>query len=85
MWTLCRFLPLMVGDKVPEDNAYWRHFLDVIEILDYVLAPTVRENIPDCLAEAISVSLMDFQQLYPNASFLPKMHYITHIPRYLKQ
>lgn len=85
MWTLSRFLPLMVGDKVPKDNAYWMHFIEVIETLGHVLAPTVQENTPDCLAEAISTSLMDFQQLYPDASFLPKMHYMTRIPRYLKQ
>ena len=62
-----------------------RYFTPVMDILHYVLAPTARENIPDCLAEAISISLMDFQQLYPHASTLPKMHYMSHIPRYLKQ
>ena len=85
MWTLSRFLPLMIGNKIPKDNAYWMHFIEVTEILDYVLAPTVREDISDHLVEAISISLLDFQQLYPDASFLPKMHYMTHIPRYLKQ
>lgn len=75
----------MIGNKIPKDNAYWMHFIEVTEILDYVLAPTVREDISDHLVEAISISLLDFQQLYPDASFLPKMHYMTHIPRYLKQ
>ena len=85
MWMLSRYLPLMVGNKIPEDNAYWMHFIEVTEILDYILAPTVRQHTPNSLANAISISLLDFQQLYPDASFLPKMHYMTHIPRYLKQ
>ena len=33
----------------------------------------------------ISENLEEFTHLYPNASFLPKMHYLTHIPKYLNR
>lgn len=85
MWTLARLLPLMIGSKIPEGNAYWLHFIELTEILDYALCPIVRQGIPDYLTTVISNNLRDFQQLHPDSSFLPKMHYITHIPRYLKK
>jgi len=85
MWTLSRLLPLMVGKKVPQENAYWLHFIEVVEILDYTLRPIVRLTTPDNLAGVISSNLYDFQLLYPDSSFIPKMHYMTHIPRYLKK
>ena len=85
MWTLSRFLPLMVGKIVSQENAYWQHFIEVVEILDYTLRPIVRPSTPDNLTAVISSNLYDFQLLYPDALFLPKMHYMTHIPRYLKK
>ena len=85
MWTLSRLLPLMVGKKIPYENAYWQHFIEVLEIMDYTLRPIVRQNTPDNLAAVIASNLYDFQLLYPKSPFLPKMHYMTHIPRYLKK
>ena len=85
MWTLSRFLPLTVGKNISQDNAYWQHFIEVVEILDYVLRPIVRPSTPENLSAVISSNLFDSQLLYPDASFLPKMHYMTHIPRYLEK
>ena len=85
MWILSRLLRLMVGKKVPYENAYWQHFIEVLEILDYTLRPIVRQHTPDNLAAVIGSNLYDFKLLYPTSPFLPKMHYMTHIPRYLKK
>ena len=27
MWTLARFLPLVIGDLIPEDDKHWENFL----------------------------------------------------------
>ena len=34
MWTLGRLLPVMIGHIIPEDNAHWVHYLEVLDIMD---------------------------------------------------
>ena len=75
----------MVGKKVPYKNVYLQHFIEVLEIMDYTLHPIVRQSTPDNLGAVIASNLYDFQLLYPMSPFIPKMHYMTHIPRYLKK
>lgn len=41
MWCLIRFLPQMIGHKVPEDNEYWGLFLLLRTIMDMIFAPVI--------------------------------------------
>ena len=37
-WTLSRFLPLLIGDLVPEDDNHWQLFLLLLKIIKWVTA-----------------------------------------------
>lgn len=83
MWTLSRLLPVMVGKYIREDDDNWLHFLQLLDIMEYTFSPTVLSNTPAYLAMIISSNLTTYKELYPEFSFIPKMHYMVHIPQYL--
>ena len=41
MWCLARLLPLIIGSEIPTDNGHWYNFLLLLEMLDYIFAPTI--------------------------------------------
>lgn len=43
-WCLGRFLPLLVGDLVPEGDDKWANYLDLLTILDYIFAPITTQD-----------------------------------------
>lgn len=53
----------------------------LLEILRYVLAPEILHDEVGMLSVLIVDFLSEFVQLYPQASVIPKMHYMVHIPR----
>lgn len=40
-WCLARLLPLIIGKEVPMDDEYWENYLLLLEMLDYIFAPTL--------------------------------------------
>ena len=44
MWTLARFLPLVIGDLIPEDNKHWENFLCLLDIMDILFSHTVADD-----------------------------------------
>ena len=80
-WALGRLLPLMIGTSVPLTDPCWRHYTSLLEIMRYVLAPDILPEEVAWLNILIVDFLTVFVQLYPEASVLPKMHYMVHIPR----
>ena len=83
MWTLSRLLPVMIGKYVNEDDENWLHFLQLLDIMEYTFSPTVSSHTPAYLAVIICSNLTTYKEIYPEASFIPKMHYMVHIPQYL--
>lgn len=80
MWCMGRYLPLIVGDLIPEDNEYWQNFLLLLDIIDYIFAPTCNNTIVAYLHFLIEAHHMEFKRLYPENSIIPKMHYMIHYP-----
>lgn len=67
----------MVGHKIPKDDDYWLNYLDLLEIVDMLIAPELTE---DDVAH-LATHHHEFKQLYPHASVTPKMHYLVHMPK----
>lgn len=61
------------------------HYLELLDILGLALAQVVRYDTPAYLQVIIADHLRSFKLLYPEASVIPKMHFMVHIPRYLDQ
>ena len=84
MWLLGRLLPLMIGEYVPEDDAHWRCFVNLMRIVCLVTAVEITHDSVDILQVLIEDYLCEFNLLYPN-SITPKMHYLLHLPNQIKQ
>ena len=81
MWCLGRFLPLIIGSQLPEDDERWCLFLTLLEIVDIIFAEVTTIDKAAYLRDLITDHHSRFVQLYPNCSVIPKMHYILHYPR----
>ena len=80
MWCLLRLSPLMFGDYVPENNPHWENFLILLTILNIVMAPVISMNLVAYLRLLIEQHHLEFKELYPDCSIIPKFHYIVHYP-----
>ena len=45
MWLFGCILPLLIGDKVPDDDDKWKLLLNLIEIMDYLFSLKTRLHI----------------------------------------
>ena len=82
MWYLGRFLPLLIGDFIPEDDDYWENFLTLLDIIDYVFAPVTTHRLASHISLLVEDFLTEFSKLY-GRPLTPKMHYLVHIPSWI--
>ena len=80
MWLFSRILPIMIGDKIPEDDQYWVNFLRVLEIADRLFSPNLEEDDAAYLQALICDHHEEFCHNYPDESIIPKMHFMVHMP-----
>ena len=81
MWTFARFLPVIIGHKIPKDDEHWRNFLCLLEITNIVFAREVTLESIGYLESLISDHHSCFKDLYPHAAVTMKMHSMVHLPR----
>lgn len=79
MWTFVHFLPLMIGDKIPRGNKYWKLICLLIEIIDIVFSQYFDETI----LKTLSIKIESHHKLYlklfgPELKLKPKFHYFLH-------
>ena len=84
MWTLARFLPLVIGHLIPENDKYWENFLCLLDIMDILFSHTVADDAIGNLEALISDHHSTFLELYPGIQITMKMHSIVHMPRLIK-
>ena len=74
MWALGCLLLLIAGQYAPDGDM-------MLEITDYLLAPEVTLDEAAYVKVLIENHHTAFVQPYPEASVIPKMRYLTHMPR----
>ena len=84
-WTLARYLPLIIGDKIPEDSIYWETFLTLLDILDICFSPKVSTEQATYLANLIELHHESYKEAYPDKKLIPKQHYMIHYPDSIKR
>ena len=85
MWTLARYLPLVIGDLVPEEDEHWEIFLTLLDILDICLAPKTNEQQASHLTMLIAAHHESFKEAYPHLRLIPKQHYMVHYPEWIRR
>lgn len=63
MCCLGRFLPLLIGDFILEDD-YWENFLTLLDIVDYVFAPVTTHRLASHISLLVEDFLTEFSKLY---------------------
>ena len=79
-WTLLRFLPLLIGKSIPEQEPAWEILKDLKEIVEIVVSPVFSEEI----LHYLEIKLSDHRKLltdtFPDFSLRPKHHFAEHYP-----
>ena len=81
MWLLGRLIPYMFAEDVPESDQYWRNYLQMLEILDLLMAPEITVDEVRYLGVIINAYLTAFVELYTSSSIIPKHHFMIHMAR----
>lgn len=84
MWCLGRFLHLIIGDLVPYEDPHWDNYIMLLDIVDEVFAPITTPDRADYVAMLVEDFLECFKELYPSRPVTPKMHYMVHMPSWMK-
>ena len=77
---LCRILPLLIGERVPQDNQHWKCFLLLLKIVHIVACPVISKGCCAYLRVLIDEHHSTFRDLYTSNSITPKQHFIVHYP-----
>ena len=85
MYILGRLLPLLTGKFVPKEDTRWEKYLALLHITDYLLAPSIHPDEVAHLKALIEDHHSTVFKLYPDASVIPKRHYMVHMPRLILQ
>lgn len=78
MLSLSSNFPLIIGDKVPEEDKYWLSFLLLLKICRIALSPVCTYDTIAYFKLLIEEKLSVFIELYPDSRLIPKFHYMVH-------
>lgn len=84
-WCLARKLPLLIGDRIPEDNEYWTILLLLLEVVDIIMAPRIRRDTLPYLQWMTSILFSEFKRLFPEERMTPKYHFIMFYSDFIAQ
>jgi hypothetical protein len=84
MWIFSHILPLLIGDKVPAKDEKWINFIRLLQIQQLCTCPVVISATMESLTNLIANHNMAFQKEYPESSYIPKMHYLVHLPKQMQ-
>ena len=85
MWLLGHILPYMIGEHIPPTDEHWQNFLQLLQIVDLLFAPSISEDEVGYLSVLITEHNQKFVLLYFNSMLLLKHHYMVHMPHLILQ
>ena len=77
---LCRLLPLIIGDRIPENDLHWKCYLVLLKIMDIVSSPMLSKGHCSVLKRHIQEHDSLFKTLHGESSLTPKFHFFLHYP-----
>lgn len=78
MWCFIRFLPLLVGDKIPRNDRIWECILLLRDMLFYVCAPALAREHILAMSNIIQEFNESYMNCFPEEGLKPKFHYTLH-------
>ena len=83
MW-YTHLLPFAVSHKIPEEDEKWINFIRLLQVQQLCTSPVATAATVYSLQLLIARHNKIFQDVYPNVSYTPKMHYLVHLPSQIK-
>ena len=80
---LCRLLPLIIGDCIPENDLHWKCYLVLLKIMDIVSSPILSKGHCSVLKLHINEHHSMFKSLNGESSLTAKFHFFCHYPKQL--
>ena len=80
MWNLAVYLPLIIGDHLPDGDNEWECFLILLDVLQICMSRIQSTDLADYLETLIGTYLQKFRECYPTSNIIPKQHYLVHLP-----
>ena len=80
MLCLCRNLPLLIGQYIPNDDEHWICFLVLLSITSILTAFAFAPEDCALIATLIEEHHQRFVKLYSGVHLTPKFHYLIHLP-----
>ena len=80
MWLLGCILPYMIGEHIPPTDEHWQNYLQLLQIVDLLFAPSISEDEVEYLSVLITEHHQKFIS-YSNSVLSLKHHYMIHMPR----
>jgi len=88
-WALLKYLPLLIGDLVPNSDHHWLFLLHLSKLVDLLFSPVFTTGMVTYLRELIADHLTMFCELYGSGEkavrLKPKHHLLTHLPTVILQ
>lgn len=75
-WSLLRFLPLLIGARIPSNEPAWQVLCDLKDIVELAVAPLHTEDSISYLDFKISEHRAVFQEVFPHEKIRPKLHFL---------
>ena len=66
------------------DSEYYLFLVELIQIVNIVFAPVIKDKTVTLLQELIANHLTSFKELFPDKNIIAKQHYLLHIPRMIR-
>ncbi len=85
MWCFLRFLPIIIGDKIPKGNKHWELLLLLLTCMEFIFSPSITAEATIYLKHLIAEHHTVFLQLHPHLHLKPKHHFLLHYPRAIRK
>ncbi len=85
MACLVRFLPFIIGDKIPKDNLHWKLFTCLSKILDYVNSVNLNLENTQELEKLVHKHHLLFKKNFPEVNLRKKHHNLVHYPSSIRE
>lgn len=81
MWMLAVYLPLLIGDLIPEGCEVWDLYIILLRICSIAASWQIKPDTIPYLSVLIEEHHFNFKRLYPDKRIIPKMHFMLHYAR----
>lgn len=83
-WALLRFLPFLIGPKIPVNEPAWLILMDLKEVVELVVSPVQTRESLCYLDTKISEHRHRFLEVFPKENLIPKHHFLEHYPHLIE-